>query len=136
MSLEHGLNLIQSPGQISLFDDQRWRKSNDGVVGLLAEQTAILEGFAERPGGNIQFDGQPQAFPSHGFYQGILHLLEASQRVFAERSGAAAQVLVHDDFQCGTATAQASGFPPKVLPWSPGWKTPSTARELSTADTG
>ena len=34
------------------------------------------------------------------------------------------------------ATAQARGFPPKVLPWSPGWKTPRIAREARTAETG
>ncbi len=32
--------------------------------------------------------------------------------------------------------AQASGLPPNVLPWSPGWKTPSTSREASTAEIG
>ena len=34
------------------------------------------------------------------------------------------------------ATAQASGLPPKVEPWSPGLSTPSTWVFESTAETG
>ncbi len=63
------------------------------VVGLLAEDAALLEGLAEGTGGGVEVDGDPEALAADFFHKGTLNLLKPVERIGTERSGAGPQGL-------------------------------------------
>jgi hypothetical protein len=109
VGLEHGLNLVEGPGEVGLLNDEGRSQANNGVVGLFAEQAAVFEGLAERAGRAIEFDGQPEAFAADGLDVRALDLLQAGEGVVAEGGGPGTEVFINDDFECSAGDGAGEG---------------------------
>ncbi len=59
---EDGFDLVEAPGEVVAADDEGRSEADDGVVGFLAEDAAVFEGFAEGACGDVELDADPEAF--------------------------------------------------------------------------
>ena len=74
---EDGLDAICGPEEVFLLDDEGWSEADDVVVGLFAEDAFAHEGFADRAGGAVELDGDPEAAAADFVDVSALDLLEA-----------------------------------------------------------
>ena len=109
----------------SRCDDQRRRDANDSIVGFLAQNSFFLERLAVGPGRTVQLDSDPQPLAAHLLQIGAAESLQPLQEIDAQLGGTFSIIFSSTSTRSAArATAQPSGLPPNVLPWSPGWKTP------------
>ena len=93
--------MVEAPREVGLRDHERWGKADDVVVGLLAEDAAFFEGFAEGAGGGVELDADPEAFAADFGDVRAAEIFEEVDRVVAEFGGAGGEVFVDDDAEGG-----------------------------------
>ena len=133
-------NLVDCPIDLLLADDKWWRKPDHGFVCFLAEQAALplaLCKFRVHCSQRwVDLDADKQAASAHSLINGLSIAWSLPIRYRPLRRFSAARPSSMRIFSASNPTAAASGLPPKVLPWSPGVKTPMTSRRARNIDTG
>ena len=100
---QDGLDLVDSPGEVVGRDHEGRGEADDGVVGLLAEEAAIFERFAEAAGGGIELDAKPEALATNLRDMRAADGLQTVERVGTELGGPGGEVLVDKHFERGTS---------------------------------
>src|SRR5579885_3594996 len=132
--LEHGDGLVD----LGLGDDQRGHepdgRGRHGVQQHAARQRGLEHRLRHLA---VELDGEQQAAAAHLADGGPARAqgLQALAEVRPSRAARAGRSWASTSRNTASAAAQASGFPPKVVPWSPGSKT-ETASLATTAPMG
>ena len=94
--------MVDAPGEVVGGDDEGRGEPDDGLVGLLAEDAASFEGFADRARRHV-FSSMPSQspLPRTSFILRAADVLQAGEGVGAELRGAGAEVFVDQDLEGG-----------------------------------
>lgn len=93
---------FEGPVEFFARDDERRPDADDVIVGFLAEDSFVLEGFAIGASLAVEFDADPQAFAANFFDGRTAERAKPGEEVGSEFGGALHHVFLDEDAQGGS----------------------------------
>ncbi len=118
---------------------QRGGEPDHLFVSVLGEEPVLhqLHAVGARLSRLVLYDEPDQeTFPPDQGDFGVVEFPEAFHEAGSHLLSPFGQLFVPENSRAACETAAATGFPPKVEPWSPGWNTPITSSPETIAETG